>query len=198
MLPITPFPNGAFEDSHLSTKQLVKALHFEGLTVTEIARRLGVSKPTVCFHLRTLGIRSDSRFSRRYDWAEIRRHYEAGHSMGECQAEFGFSGAAWSEAVRRGDIQPRPRAESHDLLFVRGAKRNRYHLKRRLLADGLKEPECEECRIREWRGRPLSLELHHVNGDPLDHRIENLNLLCPNCHSQTDTWGGRNARRKAA
>ena len=167
MLPITPFPNGVSEDSHSKTKDLVEALVLEGLTVTEIARRLGVSKPTVCFHMRTLGISSDSRFSRRYDWAEIRVYYEAGHSMRECQAEFGFSGAAWSEAVQRGDIDPRPRAEAHDSVFVR-------------------------------RGRPLSLELHHANGDGTDNRIENLQLLCPSCHSQTDTWGGRNARRKAA
>jgi hypothetical protein len=118
--------------------------------------------------------------------------------MRECQARFGFSAAAWSEAVRRGDIKPRPRAERPEKIFVRGVRRNRFHLKRRLLSDGLKEPECEECGIREWRGRPLPLELHHMNGDPLDHRLENLNLLCPNCHSQTDTWGGRNARRKAA
>jgi DNA-binding CsgD family transcriptional regulator len=179
------------EDSHSPTKDLVKALFLEGLTVTDIAQRLGVSKPTVCFHMRTLGIRSDSRFSRRYDWAEIRAYYDTGQSMRECQAKFGFSGAAWTEAVQRGEIEPRPRAEAHDSVFARGVKRNRYHLKRRLLADGLKEPVCEECGIAEWRGRPLSLELHHVNGDGTDNRRENLNLLCPNCHSQTDNWGGR-------
>ena len=198
MLPITPFPKGVPEDSYSKTKALVEALFLEGLTVTEIARRLGVSKPTVCFHMRTLGISGDSRFSRRYDWGEIRAYYDAGHSMRECQAQFGFSGAAWSQAVQRGDIDTRPRAEGHDTIFVRGIKRNRYHLKRRLLADGLKDPACEECGIVEWRGRPLPLELHHANGDGTDNRIENLYLLCPNCHSQTDTWGGRNARRKAA
>jgi hypothetical protein len=179
------------EDSHSSTKDLVKALWFQGLTVTEIARRLDVSKPTVCFHMRTLGIESDSRFSRRYDWDQIRAYYEAGHSMRECQLRFGFSGAAWSQAVRRGEIDPRPRAKSHEWLFVRGVKRNRYHLKRRLLTDGLKDPWCEECGIAEWRGQPLCLELHHVNGDPCDNRLQNLQLLCPNCHSLTDNWGGR-------
>jgi hypothetical protein len=198
VLPITPFPTGVPEDSQSTTKDLVKALFSEGLTVTEIARRLGVSKPTVCFHMRTLGITSDSRFTRRYDWASIRAYYDAGHSMRECQAAFGFSGAAWSEAVQRGDIRSRPRAEAHESIFVRGPKRNRYHLKRRLIADGLKDPACEECGISEWRGRPLPLELHHVNGDGTDNRVENLNLLCPNCHSQTGNWGGKAKLPRAA
>jgi transposase len=102
VLPITPFPNGVSEDSQSSTKQRVRVLALGGLTVTEIARALGVSKPTVCFHLRSLGIEGDSRFSRRYDWAEIRAYYEAGHSMRECQERYGFSGASWSQAVGRG------------------------------------------------------------------------------------------------
>ena len=66
MLPITPFPTGVPEDSHSPTKLLVSRLLRDGLTVTEIAHRLGISKATVCFHKRTLGIVSDSRFSRRY------------------------------------------------------------------------------------------------------------------------------------
>lgn len=200
MLPITPFPNGVSEDSHPTTKERVKALLLEGLTVTQIARRLGVSKPTVCFHKRSLGIQVDSRFSRRYDWGVIRTYYDAGHSMRECQAEFGFSGAAWSEAVRRGDIVPRPRGAAIEEIFVGGVSRNRYYLKGRLLAKGLKTPVCEECGLSEWRGQPLALELHHINGDPNDHRLENLQLICPNCHSVTPNWGGRakTARRRAA
>jgi 5-methylcytosine-specific restriction endonuclease McrA len=72
------------------------------------------------------------------------------------------------------------------------AQRNRGHLKKRLLRLGVKHERCEICGISEWRGLRLGLALHHVNGDRLDNRIENLQLLCPNCHSQTDTFAGRN------
>ena len=74
---------------------------------------------------------------------------------------------------------------------------NRTHLKTRLMKEGLKENRCEVCGITEWQGRALNMELHHLNGDGEDNRLENLQLLCGNCHSQTDNWGGRGVRRRA-
>jgi hypothetical protein len=74
-------------------------------------------------------------------------------------------------------------------------RRNRAHLKARLVKLGLLADVCATCGATEWLGRPLSLQLHHRNGDPDDNRLENLQLLCPNCHSLTDNWGGRNKRR---
>lgn len=59
---------------------------------------------------------------------------------------------------------------------------------------GLKENKCECCGVSEWQGKPLVCELHHINGDSTDNRIENLIILCPNCHSQTDNF--RNKNRK--
>jgi hypothetical protein len=81
-------------------------------------------------------------------------------------------------------------------LLVAGRRTNRSHLKARLLSAGLKRNICEECGITDWRGQGLSMQLHHVNGNGEDNRLGNLVLLCPNCHSQTDTYGGRNGHRR--
>ncbi len=67
-------------------------------------------------------------------------------------------------------------------------------LKRRLLRSGLKKNECEHCGLKTWHGKMLTMHLDHINGDSWDHRFSNLRMLCPNCHSQTTTYCGRNAR----
>lgn len=65
-------------------------------------------------------------------------------------------------------------------------------LKKRLVNEGILEYKCAICGISEWLGKPLSLQLDHINGVNNDHRKENLRFLCPNCHSQTDTFAGKN------
>lgn len=67
-----------------------------------------------------------------------------------------------------------------------------YKLKLRLIAEGIKQHKCEKCGIIEWMGQPTPIELDHINGNNRDNRLENLRLLCPNCHAQTPTYRGRN------
>ena len=98
--------------------------------------------------------------------------------------------------VFRGDILPRPVAMPLEELLAAGQPRSRNNIKQRLIAEGVKENRCEDCGIARWHKRPLSLCLHHVNGDRHDNRLENLRLLCPNCHSQTPNFGSRNWRRR--
>jgi hypothetical protein len=180
---------------YVDTKKRVAALLELDLSHSEIARRLGITKHTVAYHARTLGRPADRRFTRRYDWAEIQRFYDEGHSVTDCQERFGFARETWNAARRRGAIVPRPHATPLDqLLVVRQEAGGRWNLKRRLLMLGLKTPVCERCGIKDWLGEPLSFALHHVNGDNRDNRLENLQLLCPNCHSQTENFAGRNAR----
>ena len=71
-----------------------------------------------------------------------------------------------------------------------------HSLKKRLIREGILEDKCAICGITMWHEQKLSLHLDHINGKHNDNRLENLRLLCPNCHSLTDTYAGKNKRRK--
>ena len=80
----------------------------------------------------------------------------------------------------------------HEILEGKHPSYGYGNLKMRLLKTGIKKNECEECGISSWRGKPITIQMDHYNGNRYDHRLENLRMLCPNCHSQTETWCGRN------
>lgn len=63
-------------------------------------------------------------------------------------------------------------------------------LKIKLLKEKIKENKCECCGISEWRGKPITIQLHHIDGDNTNNELSNLMMLCPNCHSQTDNYCG--------
>lgn len=69
------------------------------------------------------------------------------------------------------------------------------HLRTRVLNEGLKEHKCERCGRTEWEGEPIPLQLHHINGDKSDNRLENIQLLCPNCHALTDNYCSRKNKK---
>jgi hypothetical protein len=174
------------------TRTEVERLLNEGMTQAQIARSLGVTGAAISHHARALGVPAKTECTRRYDWAEVQRFHDMGHSTRECMARFGFTSQTWHDARRRGDLCTRPAAAPISTYLVKGRRVARNHLKGRLLAEGFKENRCEECGLDEWLGKPLPLALHHVNGDGDDNRLENLQLLCGNCHSQTPNFSAKN------
>jgi hypothetical protein len=89
-----------------------------------------------------------------------------------------------------------PKINISDILVEGSTYKDATKLKKRLFAEGLKEEKCENCGITEWQGKPISLQIHHINGVHNDNRLENIQILCPNCHSQTDTYSGKNSKRE--
>ncbi len=81
-------------------------------------------------------------------------------------------------------------------ILVLGSKYNRVRLKNRLLKEGILENKCIICgQLPEWNGKTLVLQIDHINGISNDNRLENLRILCPHCHSQTENFAGKNKGR---
>ena len=90
------------------------------------------------------------------------------------------------------DKSPTAKYTLEEIMVENSSYANISRLKIRLIKEGVFEYRCACCGITEWQNKPISLQLHHKNGINNDHRKENLEFLCPNCHSQTETYSGKN------
>ena len=103
-----------------------------------------------------------------------------------------FTGAAWNQGER---FKPFcKKADLKDILIENSTYRSTNGLRKKLINEGIKKHKCEKCNLEEWNNLPIPLELDHINGINTDNRIENLQILCPNCHAQTDTYRGKNLK----
>lgn len=101
-----------------------------------------------------------------------------------------FTGQGWNVNL---EFKPFAAKPLEDIL-VENSSYQSYKLKQRLIGEGVKLSICESCGHSEWQGQPIPLELHHKNGRNLDNRLENLMLLCPNCHALTENYRGKNKK----
>lgn len=99
-----------------------------------------------------------------------------------------FRGQGWNVGLKFKPVKPKDLSE----ILIKGSTFQSFKLKKRLFQDHLKEKKCERCGRTEWQGFDIPLEIHHKNGDNHDNRIENLEILYPNCHALTDSYRGRN------
>jgi hypothetical protein len=105
-----------------------------------------------------------------------------------------FTGKGWNKG-RTGIGVPRIPLEK---ILIQNSLFQSFKLKKRLFAEGLKPQNCEECSwAKKTEDGRLPLGLDHINGDRHDNRIENLRVLCPNCHSLKPTHRGKNIKKRS-
>lgn len=190
----------------------IKKLLLEGKTQKEICFELSVAKSTVSYHAKNLKLGKRS-FSRKLiDWQKVQSFHDAGNSMKEILDYFKISNSTFYSGIKRNKLvynklykYIRPRKLKNSIVFSDVTKVTNSTLKRRIKKDKILKYYCSniECFLFEkenpvWNNKKLILHLDHVSGENSDNRIENLRWLCPNCHSQTDTYCGRNIKKKNA
>ncbi|MBR0109289.1 MAG: HNH endonuclease [Bacteroidales bacterium] len=98
-----------------------------------------------------------------------------------------FTGQGWNVGLK---FKPKTRLKDSDIFKEDSDYRCSWRLRERYKAlTGIQY--CESCNRSEWLGQAIPLEIHHLNGNNTDNRLENLKLLCPNCHALTDNYRGR-------
>jgi hypothetical protein len=106
-----------------------------------------------------------------------------------------FTGKAWNVGTRY--TQFKKNIDMNDILSNKVSFISSSKLRLRLIKEGYKDKKCEKCNLSEWMGKDIPLELNHINGDNMDNRLENLEILCCNCHAQTSNWRGKNIKSSA-
>jgi hypothetical protein len=89
-----------------------------------------------------------------------------------------------------------PKTQLSEILEGKHSHFQTFKLKKKLLSAKIKHEKCEICGIVNWNGKKLNFELDHIDGNPRNHVLNNLRILCPNCHSQTDTYRSKNRASK--
>lgn len=87
-----------------------------------------------------------------------------------------------------------PKTPITDILEGKYPHYHTYKLGKRLIKEGYKNHKCEICNNTLWNNLPIPLELDHIDGNPYNHKLENLRLICPNCHAQTPTYRSKNRK----
>lgn len=147
---------------HKYTLEILQPIVDESCHWAEVCRKLGIQPFTG----------AQSHLKRRADKLGV----QYGH----------FKGQGWSKGKT---FTPRRPIEDY---LVENSNSKSHSLKNRLIKEGLKQRRCEDCGLTEWMGQPIPIELEHVNGNHFDNRLDNLKILCPNCHALTSTNSGKN------
>lgn len=201
-------------------RKILEQLVAEQASLSEMAASLSVCVSTICYWVKKYGIKRDAAISTRrlssvstedltaalhgsgsiYDVLRKLRVGNVGtrykslrarmvkEGMEDVYDQLAYSGRRTASVTKRVPLEE---------IMKKNSSFSRCQLKKRLLNEGVLEERCSTCGLGpEWQGHHLSLALDHINGDGRDNRLCNLRLLCPNCHSQTATFAGKNAKRR--
>ena len=102
-----------------------------------------------------------------------------------------FIGQGWSKGKKFLPKKPITHYLVNDCISI-----SSHALKLRLIKEDYFKHKCYICNLQEWNGLPIPIELDHINGNHDDNRLENLRIVCPNCHAQTSNHAGKNKKKK--
>lgn len=196
----------------MSKAEAIKRLLSEGKNYPTIVRETGAATSTIAYHAKRMGVGKFSFDKKIYDWTAIQVYYDQGFCISEVVEHFGMNWKTLVEARARGDVQMNVRNRTRKIKNdIRGSYSDAFIFRQEsTLSSNTVKKRAKEllpyyCAMEDcdlymkeaiWAGKSIVLQLDHINGVRNDNRIENLRWLCPNCHSQTDTYCGRNNIRK--
>lgn len=174
-----------------------------------ITKKLDVAASTVAYHARQMGIIKKAG-GNRYDWAKI-QNYINNNSFESCIKHFNITSSAVQYAIKHellnipAEHLPKRcgngviKTPMSEILVEKSTFSCNSNFKKRLVEEGILKYHCynKVCMLHNtntiiWCDEPIVLHLDHINGVRNDNRKTNLRFLCPNCHSQTKTYCGRN------
>lgn len=137
---------------------------------------------------------------------QIREAIETSQSMREAASRFPINFKTFRSYAQKlgiytpnqsgiGIHKPRPKISLDSILSGEQPQYHTYSLKQRLIKEKGWQPVCSSCGLSSWLDGAIPLELDHIDGNPYNHREDNLRLLCPNCHALTDTYRAKNKKK---